>query len=512
MTTTDRAMLGCSAQRARSGAAYNAGGAALVPIGMVVFAALSGVLLGVGGGYAALAIIALSVACAALVLPLPTFFYLLVAIAFLVVGQVQYFGGIDKAFWIPYLLALLVYLRLALIGLASRGRGQHAPLRGWTLLSAWMFGLFLLAAASSSLINGVDPLQWLVAGKEYFMLWSVGLAFLVGALTARHVEVLIRWIPLFLAVQVVAVVYQRFVVAARRAGDSPWDAVVGLFGGDPMAGGASGTMAIFSLICVALFAEAWKAGRVSGTRAVSVCIFALAACALAEVKLVIVMLPIILGLVFGSELLARPLAAALGIVGGVAVALGLALLYQQQFASERTKEGASIQAYVAAALDRNLDTSTALSRYGDIGRVAILGFWWREQRLSEPVGSLIGLGVGSSRVGGMFEGELVRKYQFRVGRTSLVVLLWEVGLIGTVAFVSGLLSAAIAARRMAQRTEFAALGWLLRAVAISLVLVLVSLPYGADFIEVSQLQLLTMLMLGALVAAARQRAPTPART
>ena len=485
---------------------------AMLAAGLLIFvvAAFSGLVVGVYGAAAAVAVFALVLLVAALVMPLNLFFYLFLGVVFVAVGQVQYFARVDKAFWVPYLLAALLYLRLLMAAGGRRGLDEGFVHRqGASRLAGVAVSLFLLTAVASSLINEVAPLQWVVAGKEYFLLWSVLLAFALGVVRLQHVEALIRALPWFLALQLPVVVYQRFVVAARRVGGSPWDAVVGLFGGNPEAGGASGTMAIFSLVAVVIMIEAWKAGKASGWRALLTCTLALAACALAEVKLVIVMLPLLLLMVFGAELLRRPLLALTGLLVSLALTVGLLSLYQQQFTSARSKEGRSLTAYVETMIERNTTAQSAAMGYGEMGRAAALGFWWRSQKPSDPAGFLVGHGVGSSRIGGLVVGDLVKRYQARIARSALVIYLWEVGVIGTAALVLAMGAGVVGARRLSRRPGLAQWSWLLRAASLGLVLILLTLPYGPDFVEVSQLQILTMLLLGVVVAAANHPVNQP---
>lgn len=479
---------------------------------IVLLAALSGLVVALYGVPAAVAVLALFMVVAALVVPLQLFFYLFIGVVFVGVGQLQYFARVDKAFWVPYLLAALLYLRLLMAAGGAGRQGNARPqTEGASRVAVASVALFLFTAVASSLINEVPPLQWLVAGKEYFLLWSVLLAFGLGVVGLRHIETLVRALPWFLALQVPVVVYQRFVVAAQRVGGSPWDAVVGLFGGNPEAGGASGTMAIFSLVAVVLMVEAWKAGKAGGWRALLTCAFALTACALAEVKLVIVMLPLLLLLVFGAELLRRPALALAGLLVTGVLTVGLLSLYQQQFTSTRTKEGRSVAAYVETIIERNSSAQLTAVGYAEMGRAAALGFWWRNQSLTDPAGFLVGHGVGSSRIGGLVVGDLVKRYQARIARSALVVYLWEVGVIGTGGLVFALLAGVFGARRLSRRPGLEGWAWLLRASALGLGLVLMTLPYGPDFVEVSQLQIMAMLLLGVVLAAARLPVDLPTK-
>ena len=116
-----------------------------------LIAVLAGLAVAVGGGTSTVAIAAMVLFVLALALPLPALFAVFFVLVFLVVGQLQYFGRIDKAFWIPYLLGLLLYLRVLLFSMsvapAKVGTG-HISAAAKT--SLWLFGLFLVLALGSS--------------------------------------------------------------------------------------------------------------------------------------------------------------------------------------------------------------------------------------------------------------------------------------------------------------------------------------------------------------------------
>lgn len=474
--------------------------AVLAALGFAVFAGLAVALI---GPFAAVALSSLLLFVAAMLLPVPLLFGLIVGIVFVVVGQLIYFARIDKAFWIPYLLCLVLYLRLLSPGAGRRSEGA-GPAMG---LAQAMLIVALLTAVASSLIRQVPPLQWLVAGKEYFFLLGILMCFVAGVVGTVDVERLLRFLPWFLALQLPAVLYQRFYVVAHRAGDSAFDAVVGLFGGDPQGGGASGAMAIFSVFACVVAIEAWRARRWGAWRAGLTLVLALLPILLAEVKFALLLLPLAAVLVFGREVRRHPVRSVAAIVGGALLAGGLLLAYQYQFTSDRTKEGRSVGEYAASIVERNFGADQVNLRTLEVGRVAALVMWSRRNGWHDPAGLLIGHGIGATRVGNLVVGEVAKAYRIRVGRTSLAILLWELGLVGALATVTGLLAAAVAAFRQARRDEQAPRAWMLRAAGIGLVLVLLGLPYNTDFVEVAQIQVLAWCLAGYVVAAARERLP-----
>jgi hypothetical protein len=490
----------------RGGVATGRWMAPLLLLVVLGFAAFSGLIIGYAGVYAAAFATAVVLFVAAMLLPVQMLFMLTMGIVFLVVGQLQYFARVDKAFWVPYLICLILYLRLVSSG-AKTSAAPHAAPRGGP--SGWpkaMLILSLVTAVAASAINAVPPLQWLIAGKEYFFLLSILLAFASGAVGVADFERVWRFVPWFLALQIPAVLYQRFYVATHRAGDSAFDAVVGLFGGDPQGGGASGAMATFSVIVMVMTLEAWRSGLTSRKRLVLTMLLALIPIFLAEVKFALLLMPVALLLVYGRELLRHPLRALVAVVVGAAFSLALLAVYQKQFTSDRTKEGRSLGDYVETIVERNFGAEQFNPRTREVGRVAAISLWARDQRWSDPTHALIGYGIGATRVGSLAFGEIAKRFQIRIGRSSLAILLWETGLIGAGAVVLGLLTSALAAFRLARQPALAQRAWLLRGSGIALLIVLMGLPYNTDFIEISQIQILAWCLVGCVVALSRSLA------
>jgi hypothetical protein len=477
-----------------------AGGGAVLSGLFVTFASVTGAALIFG----ACALIA------ALVLPLKWLLMLMMIVVYLVAGPAQYFGGITRMFWVPYLMGVVLYLRIGLHLLGSPPRfgaipGQirtpPGPVPGGAMLPLYL--LFLASALASSAINGTKPVLLFTASKEYLFLTGVLFVFALGMAGLRHIEVALRWVPWFLILQLPAAIYQRFVIATGRVGRSPWDAVVGLFPGDPMGGGASGTMALFTVTSLVLLTEGWRAGRISGRRTLVAAVFGIAAVALAEVKIALILIPIMGLLVFSNQLLRRPFQSLAMMLLSVGLGVALTVLYQQQFTSNPNLRGQTVQEYARLMIERNIETPRFVGREGQMGRVSSITFWASQQSDELTTSTLIGHGIGATRIGDLAAGDLVKKFWLPIGRSSLVIALWETGVVGAGFLVAAMLSGGIAAWRLSKRRELQEHAWLLRGVAWGLLIVALTLPYGADFLTVAQMQVLGFLLMGAVLAARR---------
>ncbi len=457
----------------------------MIAVGNVMAAALlSGALLGIVG----------------LLLPLRWLLAGMVLLVFVIVGQMIYFAGFGRAFWFPYLLSLLLYLRL--LGLQLQRRVGSPPSgQPVSAVSFWL-GLFLACAVVASLTHAIPPLQWFVTGKEYFLLWAVTLCLVARVVEPGWVPALTRWLPAFLLLQVPVVLYQRFVVAPSRSGASVFDAVVGLFGGDPEGGGASGAMALFSMFVIALAIEGRRAGHYTAARAWLLIALAAMPVVFGEVKVVGLLLPLLLLILNGRRLMRYPLRSVMGVLSGIFAIVALAWLYQTQFSYTTSQRERTLTEYVEKIVERQMG-GPLVSVHGEMGRIPAITYWWDRQGSELGPEAWIGQGVGATRVGSLVLGDAVREHRLRLGRSTLAVLLWEVGLIGTLAAVMLLSSSGLLAWRLAKRPAFASQAWFLRATAVLMALILVTFPYNTDFIETTPIKLLVALLIGYLLALRR---------
>lgn len=479
----------------------------------LMFALFTGLLIAVASVWGAALLAGVMLMVAALMLPWGWLLALLLLAVFVVVGPLQYVGGVGKAFWIPYGMAALMGLRLAVEAPHRAQAARGCPTPSVPAARLWRLGLLALAvfgvtALVSSLLHLITPMQGLTGGKEILLL-SLPLAFGAGALKLPVLRASWRWAALWLFLQLPVVVWQRYGVAPRRGGDSPWDAVVGLFAGQAWGGGGSGTMALVSLWAAALVVMAWRARQASGPWAVASVLAAGAACAWAEAKVALVLLPL-LALLAAAPVAGRPAAgwgawrAAVGLtVAGGLLSSALLLALQAQFTSSREAQGRSVVQYLDTVTARNLDDAVLADPHGQLTRLGALRWWWQRQSLSDVPGWLVGHGLGASRRSLTTVGEVARAQRFDVARSSATILLWETGVLGLSSLTLGLAAIAACAWRWRRHPALRDQAWLLQAAAAIVLLGLLSLPYGADLHAAPQWPVALLMGVGVTAAAHR---------
>lgn len=420
-----------------------------------------------------------------------------VVASLLIVGQAMYFAGLGQAVWIPFGLGLLLYFRVPMAYASSPfATTRNSPPLAYAVLA------FIGVVVLSLLINAAPVLQAVRAAKSYLLLWSL---FFLVAYWGVSLDTLGRIWRFCIAVallQLPLVLYQYFFVAAGRSNQGgrlglSWDAIVGGFGGDPMGGGASGTMAWF-LVFVLVFCVALYRRQLIGKPLLGAVLAVSGVCiGLAEVKVVVVLLPLGMAALLIPYLSKRPVTAVFGLLLSLIGAFALLVLYGYL----RSKTGQINLDAVELLTDAfwySLDPRYINYVTGEMGRLASVVHWWQENGLDDPVHTLFGHGPGASAYSALFgAGEEARRYPFQINRSTLSIFLWDIGIVGITCYlfiiVGGMRHALAAARSPASGAFQSAT---LEAIFGGLFMTLVMLPYGKDVTEVPAFGVLLMLFLG----------------
>ncbi|WP_348699986.1 hypothetical protein [Duganella fentianensis] len=481
-------------------------GLALLLVLVLFFAMFGGLLVALFGMPAAALVVVVVGGVVMFMLPLRHVVGLMVLTAFLVVGQLVYFARIEKAFWIPFLFGFLLLLRLPAELMHRRLEDTfQAPFRPH--LNGWIIGclvVYFAALIGSTLINLNPPFQVLLSAREYFFIWGLYAVLASGLINPSLLARVWHWLPWLLPLQLPLVLYQRFVVAARRTvvslgSGSPWDAVVGAFGGDPNGGGASGSMGLFVVFAMTLVTVRWRKGELRFSHWALIMISGLGALLLAEVKFAVLMLPVVMAFAFRRELVLRPVAAA----GMLIVVFGLTGamfgLYKYQYSNSYVEQ--HFGGYSDLVLKGALDTSALGGARTEMSRAAAVTFWYTQQ--TNMVDALIGHGMGATRKGVTAVGEVAARYPFTVARSSLAVLLWECGLIGCCALMAALFAAYQLAYRLSSDSRLVPSEQrLLVVVSAGIMLTAAELPYNTDLLYSAHMQILLMLLLAQVACSA----------
>jgi hypothetical protein len=464
------------------------------------------------GPYATLPVVAVAAAIAFIALPLNFLLLTCLIVATLVAGLLDYFGGISQAFWLPYLMGALFALRAVAERLRIGGVTSAHPSIPDRQVSrslhpvTWLAAIYFATAVFGLLVAKPPLLQVVVATKNYFFMWGLLLVLLWGTWRAADSSRFWSAVVVVACLQWPVVLYQRFVVAARRSDASAWDSIVGTFGGNPEAGGQSAAMALVCCLAIVVVIFRMREKKIKPLIGMVLLVTCLLPIALAEVKAAFVWLLVAYAVLFAQQIARQPVRAVATLLLGAVMLGGLGLAYMTSYQEQRGG-ATSLQEFYDKQIKYSLDPNEYRADRKRLGRTTALVFWWeRHDMMGDPASFLLGHGIGASRSSSSLgSGEVAKRLPFPVDNTAASVLLWDVGLLGTLSFVFMLASAGLAALRLSQRIDLDP-AWRESTTLATCVLVMVSLGllYNKDAIDNPSVQLLLFFAIAQVMLARRQ--------
>jgi hypothetical protein len=432
-----------------------------------------------------------------LVLPLTPLMLFLFVITFVVQGLLTYFAGISQAAWLPYMLSILVGLKVVSISLTGKPTVEDAKV--WASWPILCLALYFLCLAFASVLNS-PGLGQLVAGlKNALPLWLVALLIYQGARDQAFRDSVWRLMIIVFLLQLPFVLYQRIFVVARRqdlTGASGADSLVGTFGGVQNGGGYGSTLVIFALMVMAYFLASWARGRTRLAWVIGVWVVGLTVIMSGEVKAAFIWLPMVFVYALRHQLLSSLGRLAIGLLVGGMVIGGMAMIYKTLYWEGQT--GNNQYRTIGELLNYVYDPRNVDYRTGEIGRAASIVLWTADARADIPH-RLVGYGAGASRIsatGGL--GSVAKRFApLDVTTTGMATMLWDVGAIGFLAFCGVIGSTFLLLRRLAKHRDLPSIeGARLDALAILMLMFASLLIYNRSLVDEPVVQTLLALALG----------------
>lgn len=430
--------------------------------------------------------------------PLAPFLALTFVTGFFLSGMVEFFLRFQQMHWaVAYLFAVLL-LRVPFLLPTRQGSGSPWFKAILVMLTGYCFALILSIA-----VNLPTVLQT-IAGLKHYLL-PLGLLGVVACTELPQFWISVwRFIPWVMIVQFPVAVLQH-IFYVRTITDAmgsrvTWDAVVGTFGGDPNGGGASGALALFLCVGVVATAAQLREKLISRRLAQSAWLAALGVMLLAEVKVVVIILPLALLLYHRRALMRSPLRAIGWIITTIifaVVLLGTYSFIHYSSAGKDIRSPSAVLEYIAN-YEGSVEAGNAFT--GEVSRVGAISLWWRYNVDAGKVRETIfGHGPAASKYSATFGyGEAAKLHRFNLNTSSLSALLWDLGLLGAWFFLGLLLASALAAFSTAARVlgEDKARYAILETCGIAALLLMVTSAYNVDAIETAPIQMLLAVVIG----------------
>ena len=372
----------------------------------------------------------------------------------------------------------------------------------------WWALAFMFAVILASITNDFEAKRLVIGIKGYFQVW--GLLFAL-AFFPWPVTVIDRLPKVFVAIALLQfpfVLHQLlFLVPARSGmggGIVPIDIVAGTFGASLEGGGANAVLNAFLVIVFAGLIAAHQSGVISLSRLIILSVPLLFPVMVNEAKVSIFYLLAVLLVLYGKDLVQRPLrfiAATL-----CAVLLCVLLLVVFTINAPENARVESWQDLVRFTYEYNVSQEEI---HGELSRGGALEFWLDRHGLDVLTKTLFGHGVGFTRIAdsdssfGTTVRSLVNDIPYEIdlkkniGNTAIAAVLWETGILGLFC-IFGLLAATF---RSAGRLEKAYASKPVRvasfrAIRTAAVIVFITLWHKDVFVFDVAYQTLLMLLIG----------------
>lgn len=475
-----------------------------------ILALFSGLILPVAGVFPLVALWALPAALVIVFYPL-AFFWLMMVLVLIVSGTVQYFTDNGQLQWVASGIGICL-----LISGFLRGAGNAAgpASRRVTAIDASLLAFAVTATVST--VFGEGGAAHLAAGiRNYLPFLGLYAYIRLSGLQAVTLRRVIWFLLAVAALQWPVELYQALVVVPQRVEanyfGSAFDSIVGSFGGPKFGGGASGSLAIYLVFGMALALALYRNALLGGKVTIFCLLGMLLGIGLAETKVVFVLIPLALAVLYASELHRRPihfLIGALFVLGVMALLMYVYYLFFWESAN-RGDPWLVIVRRFSYSFDPDFMPANNWP-----GRMTGLAIWFRGQDFSGDMYHwLVGYGVAAATSASTIAGPGVAALKFGLGTdvTGATKLLWEVGAVGLVAYVAPLFFAFRSFGRVLRAGDcdplLRSFVEALRAMAPVLALVVL---YEVTIVSSPPMQLLAMILY-AVAARLEARSPECAR-
>ena len=420
-------------------------------------------------------------------------------LVFVVQGTVEYFLHMRLAVWMASGVCGLFFLR-ALLELATQDRirtsGAMRVSGGGAILAA---GCLYLAFYFFSLSLGhARPIQIVSTLRFTLPMWGVLFALYWFDWSEHRLVQLWNLMVIVMVLQFPVVLFQHFF----NMGTVGWDNVVGTFGS-----GMSPILVMFTLATMMYLLARWARGLTPIYVVVLAGIVAFAVIILGEVKAVLFWFPVGIMWVVRRRMLRNVLAFVMFSCIAFAFCSVTYTAYKAMYwGAAHGKDDTmsekidSISAYV-------VDPNNINYRTGEISRGAGLMLWYTDT-LPTTMERMIGFGPSAAMIGASTgKGVVAQRYHpLMIGSTTLAVLLWDVGIIGAIVYVSIFIITIVTGYRFVRKGEASPLVLVLVDTSTGVVALLMStLIYDQKLLYEPPLQLLWLFCVGTIVQCCRFR-------
>ena len=370
----------------------------------------------------------------------------------------------------------------------------------------WFAVLLVVLSVCSMIFERQSPGEFLQGFKRYFQMYGLMFAMALLPITAGDIHKWMRWLLMISLLQLPFAAYERFFLVPLRGNSAQaMDVVAGTLGANLTGGSPNSVMALFVILAFVFVFMRWRAGAFSGGKALVLGMLLLAPLGLGETKIVVLMIPLAGAVLLHREFFRNPLRYLPLVVGAVLLTLIIAYVYVFLILDS------SFHDVVKETFRYNVGGQDYGNMY--LNRTSVMTFWWSLQGLHDPVGFLFGHGLGSSYGFITNTGHIAARYPMHgIGFTTIAALLWDLGLVGLLLYISIFASAWLTANRLMKATADPLLRADLLSIQAGIALFVLFMPYTDSQINLVSMEIIVAFILGYLAYLDRQYGMPHVRT
>ncbi len=396
---------------------------------------------------------------------------------------------LGKVTWIVSILSMLLMLPVLVNLLWSK----QIKMPGFMSIAL----LFLVYSVVVSILRWYSIAEFFLGFKHYFQAFGLMMALTMISFTPQSY---VRWRNFLMVVALLQfpfALYELLVLVPQRGGlslsSSTTDVIAGSFGANMQGGSPNSVMVTFLFIALSFIVARWRAGLIQSRNFFLMAFICILPLGMGETKVAVIMLPLVGLVLLRKDFIKTPLRYIPAIL---TMALLTALL---GFIYVKIMMHSSLSEVIDSSLRYNIG-SQGYSTGQYLNRMTSVTFWFQQQSWHDPLGFLIGNGVGSSypAIGSMV-GHLGLKYMhYGINLTAASTLLWDMGLIGFILFLSIFVAAWFAAGRLNKSVSDKAVKADALAIQAAIPLFLLSMVYSDSIVNLVSMELIYAIVLGYL--------------
>lgn len=353
--------------------------------------------------------------------------------------------GLSRMLWAISMLGLLLWVPGVMHLFSLNPQDKKS-----TPLYIWIAILFTVFALASTVLQ-LHSFSELFGGfKRYFQ--GFGLMLVLATMPWAKAD-FDRWLKALLAIallQLPFAIFERFILVPMRggiesAGGEATDVVAGTMGANLQGGSPNAIMVFFVLLALTFVIARWKEQLLSTGKTCLLGLLLLLPLTLGETKIVIVLLPMIAVLLFMKDIQREPSKFIPVLLLLLVLTLGLAYMYVYLM----------LESTFIEAVEGTVKYNIQEMGYGNLllNRTTVMTFWAGLHDWYNPITFLFGHGLGSSYGAGFDAGHMAQLYpKYGINLTTISTLLWDLGVVGLVLYLSILAAAWLQMGRIENHT------------------------------------------------------------